>query len=366
MRQRVLRIILVGVVVVAVVTGVGALRRGVTGNDIAVLESADRDESATRTYGSDEFKSGGEEGSSSAGSGGMDFAEDAGFAPVAMESGSGVTVGGGSSVGGGGAGQAAAQDYSAPASVPAPPPSLGLNERIIKDGRVEIEVARNGFDRGYAQVLALATKVGGTVVQSQSTRQEDQASGEVTIRVPADRFEDLLTSTGGIGKILHRSIESSDVSGEFVDLGSRLRHLEAQERFFMDLMSKARTVGDAVAINQNLSTVQAEKEQVQGRLRLLDEKTTYSRLTIALHEPGATPLISQVPMAPRGVLAQAWADSVGALQQTIGALLIGAFTLAPLALLALLAWAVWRRLRPRPALDPRQAEAPSEGPVSVG
>lgn len=366
MRQRVLRIILVSVVVVAVVTGVGALRRGVTSDDIAVLESADRDESAAQSYGSDEFKGGGGEAGFSSGSGDFGFAEDSAPAPMSMEA-SGGTIAGSSVGGGGGAArEAAAQDYSVPASVPAPPPSLGLNERIIKDGRVEIEVARNGFDRGYAQVLALATKVGGAVVQSQSTHQEDQASGEVTIRVPADRFEDLLASTGGIGKILHRSIESSDVSGEFVDLGSRLRHLEAQERFFMELMSKARTVGDAVAINQNLATVQAEKEQVQGRLRLLDEKTTYSRLTIALHEPGATPLISQVPLAPRGVLAQAWADSVEALQQTIGALLIGAFTLAPLALLALVAWALWRRLRPRPALDPRQADASSEGPVSVG
>lgn len=361
MRRRVLKIVVVTGAVLAVFAGVGTLRQSLTGaDDAGVISSADR--------------AGGEEGAFGEKDAGGDFGNvsDEAVAPVPT---AGDGVGGtgdgrhsGAGIAVGGSGSAGSEAYGTDSGIPvAAPPVLGLNDRIIKDGRIEVEVPRGGFDRAYAQVIALAGKVGGTVVRSQTTRQEDQASGEVTIRVPADRFEDLLGSATGVGKILHRGIESSDVSGEFVDLESRLRHLQAQERFYMDLMSKARTVGDAVAINQNLATVQAEKEQVQGRLRMLDEQTTFSRLTVALHEPGVFPLISQVPVAPRGVLAQAWADAVQALQQTVGALLVGAFTLAPLLVLALLGWAAWRRLRPRPApQDPRPAAVESEGPLPVG
>lgn len=375
MRRRVLRIGLVVLALLMVVAGVGSLRQRLSGgdNDVATITSGGGAEVADGGVAPDSF------------GGGYDVGAPVPMGDEAKRQGGAFSSSGSTIVGGsGGSGTSGSADSSAgeafggsrdsqggvtdfggdvPMGAPAP---LSYSQRIIKDGRVEIEVPRGGFDRGYNQVLALAAKAGGTVVQSQTFSQEDQASGELTIRVPAERFEALLTSTGGIGKVLHRSVESADVSGEFVDLESRLRHLQAQERFYLDLMSKARTVGDAVAINQNLSTVQAEMEQVQGRMRLLDEKTTFSRLTVALHEPGANPLISQVPPVPRGVLAQAWADSVEALQQTLGALLIGAFTLAPLALLALVAWALWRRLRPRPAQDPRPAAAPSEGPLSVG
>jgi len=372
MRGRLLRIGLVVLALLVVVAGVGSLRQRLSSgeNDVATITSggggAGIDEGvssdSSADYGAPGFL-GAPESAPMASSGDGFFSGSAG-------SSAGTSGGAAGSVGqrmaaGDRDSSAEGGDFGGDVPVGAPA-SLSYSQRIIKDGRVEIEVPRDGFDRGYAQVLALAAKAGGSVVQSQTFTQEDQASGELTIRVPAERFEELLTSTGGIGKVLHRSVESADVSGEFVDLESRLRHLQAQERFYLDLMSQARTVGDAVAINQNLSTVQAEMEQVQGRLRLLDEKTTFSRLTVALHEPGVGPLISQVPPVPRGVLAQAWADSVEALQQTIGALLIGAFTLFPLALLALVAWAVWRRLRPRPAQDPHQAAAPSEGPVSVG
>lgn len=256
-------------------------------------------------------------------------------------------------------------DAGGAASIPLPP--IPDSERIIKDGRIEVEVPKGSFDQAFRSVVSLAQKAGGDVASSQSSRDDKRASGEITIRVPSQRFDQLLESTNGLGKIEHREVSSQDVSGEFVDLQARVRHLQAQEQFYLGLLGKARVVGDAIAINQHLSTVQAEMERVQGRLRLIEEQTTYSRLTIALYEPGLSPLLTDRMVEQPGALGVAWREAVLAFQETIGALLVGAFTMAPLLALALAAWLLWRRLRPRPAAqDPRPVAEEEKGPLPVG
>lgn len=264
-----------------------------------------------------------------------------------------------------GGGSADAGGDVAASTIPLPP--LSDSERIIKDGRIEVEVPKGRFDEAFRSVLSLATKVGGQVASSQSSRDDKRASGEITIRVPAQRFDQLLKSTSGVGKIEHREVSSQDVSGEFVDLQARVRHLQAQEQFYLGLLAKARVVGDAIAINQHLSGVQAEMERIQGRLRLLDEQTTYSRLSISLYEPGVAPLLTDRMIEHPGALGQAWDEAMLAFQETIGALLVGAFTMAPLVAVGLLAWALWRRLRPRPAAqDPQPVAEEEKGPLPVG
>lgn len=262
--------------------------------------------------------------------------------------------------------QGADEDAGAP---PAPSlPASGFRDRIIKDGRMEVEVPEGRFDEAFGAALRLADGVNGQVVASQSTGDRDgRSSGEVTIRVPAERFEELLTTAGTIGDVQSSRVTSQDVSGEFTDLQSRLRHLQAQERFYLELLDEAQVVGDAIAVNQHLSQILAEMEQVQGRLRLLEERTTYSRLTVALFEPGTGHIPGLLLREEGGVLAAAWHDALRGLQQTLGALLVGSFTMAPLAALGLLGWAAWRRLRPRPAAEgPRPAGEQQEGPLHVG
>lgn len=367
MTRRVRNLVIAGVGVLLLI-GIGTARGGMGARDEGVTVFAEDRGSGTEFAGSADFADD---------SVTDEFAERE-LGTTAPRQGRGVTVGGGGgATGGGGGGDLAAgaaeeadagADFGADSSAAAPLPPIPDSERIIKDGRVEVEVPKGGFDRAFAAVLGLAEKVGGQIANSQSSRDEDRASGEVTIRVPVQRFEQLLASADGIGTVEHRQITSQDVSGEYVDLQARVRHLQAQEQFYLGLLGKARVVGDAIAINQHLSTVQAEMEQIRGRLRLIEERTTYSRLTISLYEPGVVPLLTDRLPDQRGVLAQAWHEAVMALQETMGALLVGAFTMAPLIALALIGWALWRRLRARPAAspDPRPAVEEEQGPLPVG
>lgn len=260
----------------------------------------------------------------------------------------------------------AVEDLDLPAT--SSPASTG--ERIIKEGTVAVEVEAGRFDAAFGRVISAATRLGGTVVSS-TTRTGDSGgtSGSVTVRVPVERYEDLLVGIGEIGTIVSRQVTAQDVTAEFTDLESRLRHLRAQERFYLGLLEDAVSVSDAISVQQQLGGIQGQMEQVQGRIQLLDARTTFSTLTVELFEPGT-------PLRPTGSqerpnLGHYWEQARDAFVHVVGSLLVAVLFVAPLLVpltAGFLIWRGWRRRRalavPPPAPAPRREEPTPTAPTS--
>ena len=95
------------------------------------------------------------------------------------------------------------------------------------------------------------------------------------------------------------------MGAEFTDLESRLKALQQTQTQLLALLDDARTVKDALEVRRALDEVTAELEVLKGRLRQLENKTTYSTLSIEFSERGphhATPS-SNDPFP--------WVDSLG-------------------------------------------------------
>jgi hypothetical protein len=253
----------------------------------------------------------------------------------------------------------------APAEGQAPLPASPVGapgERLIKEGTVTVEVAEGGFERAYRRVVEEARRLGGSVVGSTSTTMEDGGTaGSVTVRVPVDRFEDLLVGIGGAGEVLHRDVTTSDVTGEFTDLESRLRHARAQERFYLGLLEEAQGVSDAIAVQQQLDGIQSTIEQIQGRLNLLDDRTSFSTLTVELVEPGTSPLLASSGERPR--LAEYWETARDAFVMVVGSIVVVLVALAPLLIPAVLLFLLWRGFakKERPATVANSDSTPPVG-----
>jgi hypothetical protein len=136
-------------------------------------------------------------------------------------------------------------------------------------------------------------------------------------------------------------VSTEDVSAEYVDLESRLRHLQAEEEFYLSLIGKAQTIQEMITIREHLDGIQLEKEQVQGRMNFLDQQIGFSTLTLSLDE-----------VAPDEDGEGFW-NSVGDAFKSFGRglkkLALGFFYALPyLLILAVIGVAVWllvRRLR---------------------
>src|SRR3972149_7655643 len=81
--------------------------------------------------------------------------------------------------------------------------------------------------------------------------------------------------------------EASEVTEEYTDLEARLRNLEATEASYLELLTGAGDIPDILLVQDRLSQVRQEIEQVQGRINLLDNLTDLATITIQLSLPAA-------------------------------------------------------------------------------
>ena len=233
-------------------------------------------------------------------------------------------------------------------------PGDGAEDRLlVREGEVVVRTDGD-FDRAYAALSALVGDLDGRVTAVESSERDGRVRGRVTVGVPVDRFDELLAGVAEFGAVLSRRVGVVEVTGEAVDLASRLRHLERQESFYLGLFDDAEDVDDALAIAPYLDEVQERIEQTRGRLEALERAAATSTLTVEFIPPGE-------PFAASGWIGVGQ-DARAAFVNVAGGLLIGLAGLSPFLLLLLLVGLpllIWLRHRRQ-----RRAVAPDLPPPS--
>jgi hypothetical protein len=192
------------------------------------------------------------------------------------------------------AGGAAAQP--APASQPAANDQQLFDRLVIKTADLSLQV--ENVTQAEAAVRARAQALGGYVVKVQTSGADDYINTTITFRVPANRFDDALAGVEGMAKkVLSHTVGGDDVTEQYVDLDSRLRNLEATRDRLLTFLNKADKVEDALAVNQSLTEVQGQIEQIQGRKKYLEQSAAVSTITVAL---------APVPPLPQLVSEENW------------------------------------------------------------
>jgi hypothetical protein len=170
---------------------------------------------------------------------------------------------------------------------------------IIKNAEIKLQVEDTDI------AITLATQaigdVGGYIVSSRVWYQphydgKNYKYASITIGVPVTEFERLLNKLRGSAlQVLDETATGEDVSDQFVDLQSQVANLEATRDRIKSFLDDAKTVDEALRINQELANVEAQIEQIKGQMNYLQDRSAYSTITVTF-EPKLPELATPTPV----------------------------------------------------------------------
>jgi len=164
-------------------------------------------------------------------------------------------------------------------------PDVKDQRMIIKTGSLSVEVDK--YDEAENKVSEVVKKYSGYIANSNSSQNSSgNKSGTLTVKVPADKFDALVSDIGKIGKVMNQSIQANDITEEYVDLEARVKtQKELEQRLIKLLDDKAARLSDVIEVEEKLASVRQKIESFEGRMKLLKSQSDLSTLTISIYEP---------------------------------------------------------------------------------
>lgn len=197
-------------------------------------------------------------------------------------------------------------------------------------------------------VRDMAQTNGGFVFSSSTHNDGDSQFAQLTIRVPADRYEDTLNqlrSAAWVDRVDSEESSSQDVSGEYVDNESQLRTLRETQSRLLELLGRAESIDDILRLELELQNTRGEIERIQGRQQYLDNATAYSTISVSLSPVAGPAVAAGDGFSLSTLLERGWNHARGAVEALVVASVTIGILAAFAAPLALLAFVVFRRVR---------------------
>lgn len=251
-----------------------------------------------------------------------------------------------SEAGGGGAGA----EGSASGKQATSAPRIGANH-IIRTASLTVQV--KNVPKALDAARTTTENAGGFVGKETTSRDEEgHEQTQVVLRVPVEKYDEVLAELQGAGKLLERTANAQDVTDQVVDVNSRIASQRASVARIRELMDKATKLSDVVTLEGELSTREADLESLLARQASLKDRTTLATITLSLSEKPVVKAEKDDDPGVADALAGGWDAFVTMLRWIVMALAAVLPFLVGLALLVL----VWLRLI-RPRLPHRPAPA---------
>ncbi|MEU5086208.1 DUF4349 domain-containing protein [Streptomyces sp. NPDC021356] len=152
---------------------------------------------------------------------------------------------------------------------------------IVRTASVSVEVT--DVAKALAAARTAAGNAGGYVGDESTTRDaEGRERTRVVLRVPAGKYDEVLTGLEGTGRLVERSAKAEDVTGQVVDVDSRIKSQRASVARVRALMDKAASLGDVVSLESELSRREADLEALLAQQASLRDRTSLATITLSL------------------------------------------------------------------------------------
>ena len=126
---------------------------------------------------------------------------------------------------------------------------------------------------------------GGYIASSTEQTLDDQIKSELTIRVPREKFDELVNQIASYGKnLLQKNITSQDVTEEWVDTKSRINTREKVLSRYYDFLHQAKKIDEVLEVQDQINGIQEEIDVATGRVNYINHQSALSTIHLMVFQ----------------------------------------------------------------------------------
>jgi hypothetical protein len=193
--------------------------------------------------------------------------------------------------------------------------------------------------QSMSEIGQMAEGMGGFVVESYLYQQTLSSGVQVphatiTVRVPAEKLDEALSQIkAGAVEVESANLSGQDVTGQYTDLQSQLRNLEAAEAQLQAIMEEAIKTEDVLNVFNELVVVRGQIEVIKGQMQYYEQAAALSRIAVSITADEAVQPIQVGGWQPSGVAKDAVEALIKTLQFIVSAGIWVVLCVLPVALL---------------------------------
>ena len=157
--------------------------------------------------------------------------------------------------------------------------------KLIKNGSVKFQT--NDIDKTDAFIKSAVKKFDAYISNDEDYSNESNKGCDLTIRVPAAKYDSLMAyiiNNADIKSLDNKSTNIEDVTTDYIDNQTRLKIKKASEAKLIVLLNKAKDLKDLLAVQKQLTDLQADIESIEGKMKYLNDQVNYSTLTVSFYK----------------------------------------------------------------------------------
>lgn len=109
-------------------------------------------------------------------------------------------------------------------------------------------------------------------------------SASLTIRIPTDKADAFVQTVEEQSNVISSNQTVDDVTLDYVSTESRVKALEVEQERLLALMEKAETMADLLTIEERLTEVRYQLEQITSQLRVYDNLIDYATIHLDIRQ----------------------------------------------------------------------------------
>lgn len=270
----------------------------------------------------------------------------------------------------------------APAEAPAPAVEMGnaQDSSIQTQERLVIQTANMAIvvpdpTGSMDRISKMAEEMGGYIVAANMYKESlgggiEVPRATITIRVPSEKLGDALDLIRAESpeEPQNESLNSQDVTNEYVDLESRLKNLEAAEQELTRIMEDAHRTEDVLSVYNQLVQIREQIEVIKGQMKYYEQSAALSAVTVELIADKAVQPIEIGGWKPSGIVKDAIEALLKTMQAFISAAIWIIIYLLPVLVVLFLVFVLppilifryWKKRRTAKNASQKAMEPPSE------